>query len=336
MQKSVTIYDIAKASGCSPATVSLALNNDERVKKETAIKIQKKAAELDYRPSYFGRSLITGKSKTIKVVLPDIHNPVFVNILDGVESHIGQTEYHLVLEVTNNDKDKELESFASLLGGQVDGVIISPIFEEEVTAYLLKRGIDLRKVVYAGSTCTGSDKIHYCMADSRLGAYKGVKNMLENGCKRVAFLAPTVLKLQSSNRVDGYLQALQEYEIAYDEKLLVNCSQDFHEIYDRVSDLLKEEKPDGVFCLYDYAAIPVLKAAADLGLRVPEDLMVTGYDDIEIVEFLQTPLTTVNTHLKEQGAYAAKMMIDLLEETECPIQNVFEPDLVVRKTTVTK
>ena len=336
MQKSVTIYDIAKASGCSPATVSLALNNDERVKKETAIKIQKKAAELDYRPSYFGRSLITGKSKTIKVVLPDIHNPVFVNILDGVESHIGQTEYHLVLEVTNNDKDKELESFASLLGGQVDGVIISPIFEEEVTAYLLKRGIDLRKVVYAGSTCTGSDKIHYCMADSRLGAYKGVKNMLENGCKRVAFLAPTVLKLQSSNRVDGYLQALQEYEIAYDEKLLVNCSQDFHEIYDRVSDLLKEEKPDGVFCLYDYAAIPVLKAAADLGLRVPEDLMVTGYDDIEIVEFLQTPLTTVNTHLKEQGAYAAKMMIDLLEEKECSIQNVFEPDLVVRKTTVTK
>ena len=218
----------------------------------------------------------------------------------------------------------------------MDGVIISPIFEEEVTAYLLKRGIDLRKVVYAGSTCTGSDKIHYCMADSRLGAYKGVKNMLENGCKRVAFLAPTVLKLQSSNRVDGYLQALQEYEIAYDEKLLVNCSQDFHEIYDRVSDLLKEEKPDGVFCLYDYAAIPVLKAAADLGLRVPEDLMVTGYDDIEIVEFLQTPLTTVNTHLKEQGAYAAKMMIDLLEEKECPIQNVFEPDLVVRKTTVTK
>mgnify|MGYP000083091996 FL=1 len=336
MQKSVTIYDIAKASGCSPATVSLALNNDERVKKETAIKIQKKAAELDYRPSYFGRSLITGKSKTIKVVLPDIHNPVFVNILDGVESHIGQTEYHLVLEVTNNDKDKELESFASLLGGQVDGVIISPIFEEEVTAYLLKKGIDLQKVVYAGSTCTGSDKIHYCMADSRLGAYKGVKNMLENGCKCVAFLAPTVLKLQSSNRVDGYLQALQEYEIAYDEKLLVNCSQDFHEIYDRVSDLLKEEKPDGVFCLYDYAAIPVLKAAADLGLRVPEDLMVTGYDDIESVEFLQTPLTTVNTHLKEQGAYAAKMMIDLLEEKECPIQNVFEPDLVVRKTTVTK
>lgn len=99
---------------------------------------------------------------------------------------------------------------------------------------------------------------------------------------------------------------------------------------------MKEEKPDGVFCLYDYAAIPVLKAAADLGLRVPEDLMVTGYDDIEIVEFLQTPLTTVNTHLKEQGAYAAKMMINLLEEKECPIQNVFEPDLVIRKTAGSK
>lgn len=336
MPKNVTIYDIAKASGCSPATVSLALNNDERVKEETAIKIRQMAAELDYRPSYFGRSLVTGKSKTIKVVLPDIHNPVFVNILDGIESYISQTEYHLVLEVTNNDKAKEIGSFASLLGGQVDGLIISPIYEEEVTTYLLEKEIDLQKVVYACSTCTGSDKIHYCVADSRLGAYKGVKNMLENGCKRVAFLAPTILKLQSSNRLDGYIQALHEYGIAYDEKLYTNCSQDFHEIYNCVSSLLKDEKPDGVFCLYDYAAIPALKAATDLGLRVPEDLMVTGYDDIEIVEFLQKPLTTVNTHLKEQGAYAAEMMIDLLEEKECPIQNIFEPDLVIRKTTGVK
>ena len=261
---------------------------------------------------------------------------MFVNILDGIESHINQSDYHLVLEVTNNDKDKEIESFTSLLDGQVDGVIISPIYGEEVTAYLLEKEIDLQKVFFACYACASSDKIHYCVADSRLGAYKGVKNMLENGCKRVAFLAPTVSKKQGANRMNGYLQALQEYEIAYDEKLLVNCSQDFHEIYDRVSDLLKEEKPDGVFCLYDYAAIPVLKAAADLGLRVPEDLMVTGYDDIEIVEFLQTPLTTVNTHLKEQGAYAAEMMIALLEEKECPIQNIFEPDLVIRKTTGSK
>ena len=336
MPKGATIYDIATICECSPATVSLALNNDKRVKKETALKIQKEAVKLNYRPSYFGRSLITGKSKTIKVVLPDIHNPVFVNILDGIESHINQSDYHLVLEVTNNDKDKEIESFTSLLDGQVDGVIISPIYGEEVTAYLLEKEIDLQKVFFACYACASSDKIHYCVADSRLGAYKGVKNMLENGCKRVAFLAPTVSKKQGANRMNGYLQALQEYEIAYDEKLLVNCSQDFHEIYDRVSDLLKEEKPDGVFCLYDYAAIPVLKAAADLGLRVPEDLMVTGYDDIEIVEFLQTPLTTVNTHLKEQGAYAAKMMIDLLEEKECPIRNVFEPDLVIRKTAGSK
>lgn len=336
MQKSVTIYDIAKASGCSPATVSLALNNDDRVRKETKRRIQEKAAELDYRPSYFGRSLITGKSKTIKVVLPDIHNPVFVNILDGIESYIGKTEYHLVLEVTNNDKEKEINSFASLLGSQVDGVIISPIYEKEVTDYLLEKKIDLQKVIYACSSCSGSDQIHYCVADSQLGAYKGVRNMLVSGCRRVAFLAPTVSKLQGSNRMEGYRQALQEQGIARDDSLIIHCSQDFHEIYERVSTLLKEQKPDGIFCLYDYAAIPALKAAADLQLRVPEDLMVTGYDDIEIVEFLEKPLTTVNTHLKEQGHYAAEMMISLLEGKECPIRNVFEPDLVVRKTTGVK
>lgn len=333
MQKNVTIYDIAKASGCSPATVSLALNNDKRVGKETKRKIQEMAAEMNYQPSYFGRSLITGKSKTIKVVLPDIHNPVFVNILDGIESYINKTDYHMILEVTNNDKDREVNSFSSFWGNQVDGIIISTIYEEEVTAYLIEKGINLQKVVYVGSSCSGSDKIHYCVADSKKGAYKGVENMIKNGCKRVAFLAPTVAKFQSSKRMEGYKLALENYGIAYDEKLFVNCSQDFSEIYRRVSELLEEQRPDGIFCLYDYAAIPVLKAAADLGMRVPEDLMVTGYDNIDIVEFLQKPLTTVDTHLKQQGYYSAEMMIALLEGKECPMRNILEPDLIVRKST---
>jgi len=331
--KNATIYDIAEICGCSPATVSLALNNDKRVAEKTKLKVQEVAQELKYQPSYIGRSLITGKTKAIKVVVPDLHNPVFINVVDGIEAYIDQTDYHVILEVTHNDKDKEINSFGSFLDNKVDGVIISPIYEEEVTAYLLDRGINLQKVVYVADVCRSSGKIHYCTADSKKGAYDGVKNMIENGCERVAFLAPTVEKLQSSKRLDGYKQALKESGMEIDEKLIINCNQDFSEIYQRVEKVLKEEKPDGIFCLYDYAAIPVLKAASDLGLCVPEDLMVTGYDNIEIGAFLEKSLTTVDPRQKEQGYCAAEMMIALLQGVERPIQNIIEPTLVVRQST---
>ncbi len=329
----VTIYDIAKASGCSPATVSLVMKNDNRVAKKTKEKVLRIADELEYRPSYFGRSLITGKSNTIKVVIPDIHNPVFSNIVDGVEQYINQTEYHVLLDVTYNSKERELDSFASLLDKKVDGIIISPIYEKAVTDYIFEKGIDPQKIIYVGIPCDGSEQVHYCAANSKKGAYLGVKNMLLHGCRRVAFLAPTVIKRQGLRRKEGYFEALREFGIERDEKLIVGCSQDFSEIYEKTYKLLKEQKPDGIFCLYDYAAIPVMKAAVDRGLNIPKDLMITGYDNIDIGEYLDRPLTTVDPHQKEQGYRAAEILMAMLDEKECPVKNMIEPTLVVRETT---
>ncbi len=329
----VTIYDIAKASGCSPATVSLALKNDERVAQKTKEKVLKIADELEYRPSYFGRSLITGKSNTIKVVIPDIHNPVFANIVDGIEQYINQTDYHVLLDVTYNSREREQDSFSSLLHKQVDGIIISPIYEKEVTKYIQEKRIDTEKVIYVGIPCSGYDKIHYCTSDSKKGAYMGVKNMIENGCKRIAFLAPTIIKRQGARRKEGYFEALEEFGLVRDKNLVIVCSQNFSEIYQRTSRLVQEYKPDGIFCLYDYATFPVMKAVKDMRLCVPRDLMVTGYDNIDIGEFLDKPLTTVDPHQMEQGYRSAELLIAMLQGNKCAIRNVIEPTLVMRETT---
>lgn len=331
--KSKTIYDIAEMVGYSPATVSLALNNDTRVAEKTKQKVQEIASQIGYQPSYIGRSLITGKTHAIKVVVPDLHNPVFINVVDGIESYIDQTDYHVILEVTHNNRDKEIESFNSFLEHKVDGVIISPIYEEEVTMYLLQQKINLQKVVYVGDISKDTGKIHYCTANSKKGAYDGVKGMIEHGCRRVAFLAPTIKELQSSRRLEGYKQALADSGLEVDAKLIVNCRQDFAEIYDSVRRLMQEQKPDAVFCLYDYATIPVFKVASDLGLRVPEDVMVMGYDNIEVGAYLEKSLTTVDPRQKEQGYCAAEMMIALLQGAQRPVRNIIEPTLVVREST---
>lgn len=332
--RKVTIYDVAKEMGCSPATVSLALKNDTRVSQKTREKVHKVAREMEFQPSYFGRSLITGKSNSIKVVVPDIHNPVFANIVDGIEQYIDKTDYHVLLDVTYNNKEKELNSFNSLLDKKVDGVIISPIYENEVTEYIRDKNIDTEKIIYVGTSSSNYDKIHYCTSDSKKGAYLGVKNMLAQGCKSVAFIAPIVAKRQGLRRKEGYFEALEEFGIAKDEDLIITCGQDFSKIYAKTYKLLQVKKPDGIFCLYDYAAIPVMKAVADMGLRIPQDLMVTGYDNIDIGPFLDKPLTTVDPHQKELGYSSAELLLQMLQGRQCPTENIIEPTMVIRETTL--
>lgn len=331
--KKITIYDIAKACECSPATVSLALKDDKRVAEKTRELVHSTAKKLKYQPSYFGRSLITGKANAIKVVIPDVHNPLFVNLLDGIEQYINRTEYHVVLDVTYNSMERELNSFESLLNKTVDGIIISPIYEREVSEYILRRGIDTQKIIYVGTECRASEKVHYCTTDSRKGAYLGVSNMLKNGCKKVAFLAPVVVEEQGRRRKEGYIEALEAFGFSKKSGIIVNCSQEFSDIYQQTVRLVQEQKADGIFCLYDYAAIPAMKAIADLGLSVPEDVMVSGYDNIDIGEFLDRPLTTVDPHQREQGYYSAETLLALLRGEQCLMHKVVEPTVIERETT---
>lgn len=330
--KKVTIYDIARICECSPATVSLALNNNPRVSKVTREKVNEVSKKLNYQASYFGKSLVTGKANTIGFFVPDMYNQVFLSMINGVEMQLKGSEYHLLLDVTRNDKQKELDCINTLLDHKVDGLIVSPLYPEELIKHIMDNNVDVSRVVFIGVPASAESGIHYVETDSFMGAYKGVTHMLEKGRRKIAFLAPTVSEEQGIRRIRGYKKALEDFGIPFDEKLVFRCDQQFENIYNVAKSEIPRHKPDGIFCLYDMSAIPVMRAATDLGIKIPDDLSVVGYDNIEIGQYIDHSLTTIETYQFRQGGIAAQMLIDLLAGKSAEEKNIVEPSLVIRES----
>ena len=328
----VTIYDIARICECSPATVSLALNQNPRVGKATREKVNEVSKKLNYQASYFGKSLVTGKANTIGFFVPDMYNQVFLSMINGVEMQLKGTDYHLLLDVTRNDKQKELNCINTLLDRKVDGLIVSPLYPEELIKHILNNNVDTSRIVFIGVPASEESKIHYVETDSFTGAYKGVAHMLEKGRRKIAFLAPTVSEEQGVRRLQGYKKALSDYGIPFDEKLVFRCDQQFENIYNLAKQEIPRQNPDGIFCLYDMSAIPVMRAASDLGIKIPDELSVVGYDNIEIGQYIDHSLTTIETYQYRQGGIAAQMLIDLLAERKIEDKIIVEPSLVIRES----
>ena len=330
--KKATIYDIARICGCSPATVSLALNNNSRVSKITKAKVTEVSEKLNYQASYFGKSLVTGKANTIGFFVPDMHNQVFLSMINGVEMQLKGSDYHLLLDVTRNDKQKELDCINTLLEHKVDGLIISPLYPKELIEHILKNKVDVNRVVFIGVSASAESGIHFVETDSFTGAYEGVTHMLKKGRRKIAFLAPIASKEQGIRRLCGYKKALEDFGIPFDEELIFKCDQKFENIYNLTKSEISRHNPDGIFCLYDMSAIPAMRAATDLGIKIPDDLSVVGYDNIEIGQYIDHSLTTIETYQIRQGGIAAQMLIDLLAGKKIEKKNIVEPSLVVRES----
>lgn len=332
-EKKTTIYDIAREAYCSPATVSLALNGSKRIKQETKDTILGVSRRLGYRPSYFGKSLVTQKANTIGLVIPDMDNPLFSLMVEGAEEYLKNTGYHLLLDVTRNDEERELSALDHLFEKKVDGLIVSPMYEASLTKRILENGVDNNCIVYCGLPSTPPAKIRYVECNSRVGSFKGVEHLVEKGRRRIAFFAPVVVQRQGQRRLSGYKEALEAHGLSFDPQLVFHCLQNFHDIYETASRMFQDQKPDGVFCLYDFAAIPIMRAAADMGLKIPRDVSIVGYDNIEITQYFQQSLTTVETYSKRQGAIAAEMLVRVLKGENSVEQSVIlEPVLIERES----
>lgn len=330
--KRITIYDIAKICGCSPATVSLAINQNPRISADTRKKVNEVCKKMNYQASYFGKSLVTGKANTIGLFVPDMYNQVFLSMISGVEAQLKGTGYHLLLDVTRSDRSKELACINSLLDHKVDGLIVSPLYEKDLTKHLLTNNVDVNRVVYLGVSSTPESGIRFVETDSFAGAYKSVTHMLERGRKKIAFLAPVVSETQGIRRFNGYKKALADYGIEFDSDLVFRCDQKFENIYKIVKEKFIKYRPDGIFCLYDMAAIPTIRAAVDLNIDIPGELAVVGYDNIEIGQYMDHSLTTVETYQHRQGGLAAQMLLDLLAGKQREEKIVVEPSLVIRES----
>ncbi len=328
-----TIYDIAKALDISPATVSLALNDDARVNIKTKERVRDAAQAMHYRPNFIARSLVNQKTNIVGVVIPNLFNPLFAVLVKGAEDCLSQRHYDLILGVTDERLEKEQAYLNMLTEQKVDGLFIMPTFTEELDEQL--RGFQDKSIPFVISGVDVKDRDYdYVASDSRRGAYLAVEHLIRGGRKHIAFISSAASAHQISDRLDGYRQALEAAGLPFYEKYILVTGRENEDVRAETMAFLRANpEVDGVFVLYDYIALIVMKAIFDLHRRIPEDIAVVGFDNIPTCDLLPVTLTTVETKSYEMGFRSAEILVDKIENPGKPTQKVIlEPELIVRQS----
>ena len=217
---------------------------------------------------------------------------------------------------------------------RIEGLVLFPTYIDSVIEQIQNSSNSKTPIVLCGSSGKNSSQISYVKCDNRIGSYLAAKHLIEIGCSKIGCIFPIYDKQQYTSRLSGYQDALYYNGIAFSESLIKECAPDDSSIYNATLELLNEQKPDGIFCLYDFAAISVMRAILSLGLNIPDDVVLIGYDNINISKFLPISLSTIDTHGAEVGRRAAEILIRMITEPETPVrQIVLKPSLVVREST---
>ncbi len=329
----VTIKDIAREAGVSPRSVSLVLNNAGRISQSTREKILKIAKEMNYKPNILAKGLVKGKTYLIGVVFPYLTNSFFTNIISKIEEESMADGYDIILGNSSSSLEAEKGAIERMVNRKVDGIICCPDPRYyEFYDQLLKTGIPLVQVM----THVKGIKAFSVLVDDEMGGYIATKHLLELGHTKIGFISYTEDFYQEiilRNR--GYRKALIERGISLDlEKYEIKSDLSVQGSYSATEKLIKRNRDmTAIFVPTDMAAIGAVQACLNLGKKVPQDISVVGYDDIDLARYqIQYQLTTVAQPKDIIGSLAYRMLKKLMtgNKTESIL---LKPKLVIRKTT---
>jgi LacI family transcriptional regulator len=326
----ITIRDIAKAANVSINTVSRALNNKGDVNKETRIRIERVARELNYVPNQLARSLHHKRTGTIGVVVTDNSNPFYARLIKGIEDYASGAGYNIILCNSDEDAQKETAALKILKEKQVDGILITPTRTSD--AFLSELGGYHKPFILVNRSTDEAD-VDYVKTDNVRGAKMAIQRLLGLGRRKLWYLGGPQRISSAVERLKGCMEALREAGLPPESLRVIETSLHMEDGYACAVAAMKENgKPDGLFAYSDILAIAAMKALRETGLRIPSDVAVIGYDDIEISQYLEISLTTVRQQRYEIGWKSAEVLIDKLRDREGhkTAHIVYTPELVVR------
>ena len=310
----VTIKDIAKAAGVSHPTVSRALNNHQAISEATRKRIIKLAKKMEYVPNAAARGLKTNRTRALGVIMQQIDDPFWSEVLDGVDSLLHPEGYSLFIASTHNEKQREKGVVQAMVQRGVDGVILfSPQFREG--QFQILNSYDLPMVMVNNE---GAGECRYLIYnDDVYGAGLVTKHLIDFGHTRLAFLGKRQSE-SSKNRLMGFRAEMNAAGLPIDERYIYETSAGNPTGGREGAEYLISlgENPSGIVCYNDFLAIGVYNYLQEKGLRIPQDVSVTGFDNISIAEFLSPPLTTLHQYKFELGEGAARMMLEVLSNQQ--------------------
>ncbi len=337
MPKRVTQSDVARRAGVSRATVSYVLNARPQsripITAETRQRVLAAAEELGYHPDARARSLRSGQTHVIGLVISEAYNPHFWAFVQGIDAVARERGYSLVLSVCGQERERVRDCLSILPERRVDGLILQlgvdpTVVSAELDALRLQRA----PVVGLGTHIPGADHVGQ---DYYLGAGRLMEHLIGLGHRRIAFIHGATHPQAGAERLRAYREALAAAGLSHDEELVTYCGPRLGDGLAAAEQLLAiVPRPTAIIGLNDLMAIGALQAAGRAGLCVPGDLSVAGFDDIEVAAYLVPPLTTVRVHTEEAGQRAAELLLRRIENPGAPPQRLMLPgELVVRGST---
>lgn len=328
----VTIREVAAYAGVSSATVSHVINGTRFVSDTVREQVQKAMTELGYRPNALARSLRRGETRTLGLILPDSANPYFAEMGRAIEAAAFKRGYSVILCNTENDSEKELMYTEVLANKQVDGMIFVASGEKnETLSQIARNGLPLVVV----DREMGSLDLDTVTTNNYEGGLVATLYLLSLGHRLIACITGPSNITPSAERITGYREALRQANIPVDESLLVRG--DFHAPsgYQCAMQLFQASpRPTAIFVCNDMMSIGVIRAASQLGLRIPEDVSIIGFDDIELASYTTPPLTSVAQPKEEIGQLVVALLTERIKNpTLPPRRNVLATRLVIREST---
>lgn len=325
------IYDVAKEAGVSISTVSRVIQGAPNVLPETRARIEETIQKLDYHPNRLAQQFRTQQTKMILVIVPEIGNAFFAEILSGIESVAVKNNYTVLLVDSHGSPVIESKIYGMLSQKLVDGIITFSIGipKDELRQLAAQHPIVVGIRYFADKT----------MPNVTIDNIKAIKDitsyMLNLGHKKICYLAGSEDVPIYQDRISGYLEALKERGLSPDPSLIVHCVPSAQGGYDVISSLLRDgdHKFTAVVASGDTMAIGAIRALSDFGKKVPEDVAVSGFDDVELAALFKPALTTVRQPKQQIGIRTAEKLLDLIAgKSQASTRDVLNYELVIRES----
>lgn len=310
--KRATIKDVATRAGVSKTTVSHVLNATRVVEEETRQRVLQAIQELNYRPNAAARSLTTKRTGTVGIVVSDISNPFFGEILRGVEEVLRPHNYALIICNTNETLEYEAHYLNLLLNQRVDGIISAAT--SQLWVELSKAEVRHTPVVFLDRTFDSFDGF-FVGVDNRAGAYQGAQHLIQCGYRKIGILAGLDRLSTMRERLDGYCQALMDAGIPINNKWIIPSELSVDGGRKAMRELFSQpESPEAIFVNNNLLALGVLLEMKELNLNYSEDIGIVSFDDHPWAAVADPPLTVVRQPAQKLGKAAAEMILALIND----------------------
>ncbi|MBU5590250.1 LacI family transcriptional regulator [Clostridium sp. MSJ-4] len=330
----VTISDIAQKAGVSLATVSRVLNDSGYVKEETREKVLKVIKELNYTPSAIARSLSKNKTNTVGVIVPEITNPFFGEVIKGITQVAEENGLNIILCDTDESKEKELKALKVLTEQRIQGIIITPTSaEDEFNSEYLKTLENMGIPIVLVDGNVKYTTFNGVFVDNIKGSYEATEALIKEGHRKIGIITGRMNSKPAKDRYLGYQKALLMNNIPLDDKYVFYGDYKESTSYNLTKNILKmDDRPTAIFVCSNMMTLGCLKALYEDRINIPNDIALVTFDRIEILNILGFNISYVNGPSVEMGKLGMQMLVDILNnKNKNEIRRItLLPDLVLK------